>query len=135
MNRNKLYLLVFIACTIGFIWIAFHQTQWHSHSELPLCFIKHTTSIPCPSCGTTRSINKLVSGDISSAFLINPMGILSALLLLVCPLWIIRDWFTRADSFFRFYQYMEQLIRRPIIAWPLIILVLLNWIWNINKGL
>lgn len=48
------------------------------------------------------------------------------------------DWYdalTKKDSFFTFYRKMEVGVRQKKIAFLLILLVVLNWIWNINKGL
>ncbi len=43
------------------------------HDGLVLCPFKRLTSLPCPTCGATRSVLSLLSGDLATAFLYNPM--------------------------------------------------------------
>lgn len=137
MNRNKLYTFVLVACLIGYIWLFFslyHQNEIHS-SQMTVCFIKKTTNVPCPSCGTTRAVMHLFQGEVQTAILTNPFVILVGLLMLVAPVWIVFDYYQKNDTFFQFYKKAEQFISRKWIAVFLVILVLLNWYWNIKKGL
>jgi hypothetical protein len=137
MNRNKLYKFVLVACLIGYIWLFFslyQQNEIHS-SQMTVCFIKKTTNVPCPSCGTTRAVMYLFQGEIQTAILTNPFGILVGLIMLVSPVWIVLDYYQKKDTFFQFYKKSEQFIRRKWIAAFLVILALLNWYWNIKKGL
>jgi hypothetical protein len=69
------------------------------------------------------------------AFFLNPFGYLIAFILLAAPLWILVDLCRRSQTLFDFYQKAEKFLRRPAVAIPLILLVLVNWIWNITKGL
>lgn len=39
----------------------------------PDCVFKRLTTIPCPSCGSTRSVVHLSHGDFLSAFVMNPL--------------------------------------------------------------
>ncbi len=53
-------------------------------SFAPQCMFWKLTGLPCPTCGSTRSVVKLAYGDISSALLMNPLvtaGVLIAVLL------------------------------------------------------
>lgn len=45
----------------------------------PGCAVRNFTSVPCPGCGGTRALLKLVEGDISGAFLLNPLAIILAI--------------------------------------------------------
>ena len=56
-------------------------------------------------------------------------------ILLVTPGWIIFDLLLKKDTLFRFYNRTELFLKRKWIAIPAILLVILNWIWNIYKGL
>ena len=40
----------------------------------PLCPLHAVTGIPCPTCGMTRGLRCLLRGDLASAFLFNPLG-------------------------------------------------------------
>ncbi|WP_169311996.1 DUF2752 domain-containing protein [Pseudopedobacter saltans] len=97
--------------------------------------IKHLTTIPCPSCGATRSIISLTKGDFIDALKLNPMGYIIALIMLIVPIWTTTDILRKSNTLFDFYQKTETYIRKPKYAIPLIVLVIINWIWNIIKGL
>jgi len=53
----------------------------------------------------------------------------------VAPPWIFYDLVTRKDTFQKYYISIEVFIRKPKIAITFSLLVLINWIWNISKGL
>jgi hypothetical protein len=103
--------------------------------SVEVCLIKHVTNIPCPSCGSTRSVMSLTKGDFIGALNVNPMGYIVALIMLMAPIWIVVDLIMRNNTLFNTYQKMETLLKRPTYAIPLALLVIINWIWNIAKGL
>lgn len=39
----------------------------------PVCFLKKTTGVPCPTCGMTRSIQNILSGNLGEAAAWNPL--------------------------------------------------------------
>jgi Flp pilus assembly pilin Flp len=43
----------------------------------PSCVFKALTGLPCPTCGSTRSITHLSHGDFSSAFVMNPLMVVA----------------------------------------------------------
>lgn len=136
LNRNGLYSLLLIACVAGYSWLYYSNTfQLAGNSTAEVCLIKHATTIPCPSCGSTRSVLSLAKGNFLEAFNLNPFGYAIALIMLIAPIWIISDMTMRNNSFFLFYQKIETKLRKPKYAFPLIIVVIVNWIWNIKKGL
>ena len=65
----------------------------------------------------------------------NPFGIVVAVLMIVIPTWIFFDVVFKKETFFKWYKKMEVIIRKPWLATILILVVLLNWIWNIYKNL
>jgi len=136
LDRNRLYSTLLIACLAGYIWLYLNITKNFAESKsVEVCLIKHTTNIPCPSCGSTRSIVSLTKGDFIGAFTLNPFGYLIALIMLISPIWIIADFTMRSNTLFKFYQKVETYLKRPKYAVPLILLVIINWAWNILKGL
>jgi hypothetical protein len=136
LDRNKLYLILFIACLAGYIWLYFSITKnITENNSAEVCLIKHVTNIPCPSCGSTRSVISLTKGDFIGALNINPIGYLVAIIMLIAPIWILVDTVRNAKTLFDFYQKIESYLKQPKIAIPLILLVIINWIWNITKGL
>ncbi|TCK85246.1 uncharacterized protein DUF2752 [Albibacterium bauzanense] len=136
LSRNKLYSIMFIACIAGYTWLYFVLSNERSESkQVQVCLIKQFTNIPCPSCGSTRSIILLTKGNFLQALNMNPMGVIIAFIMLLSPIWIIADLITRKKTFFDFYLKIESYLKRPRYAIPLILLVIINWIWNIAKGL
>jgi len=96
---------------------------------------KRVTGVPCPSCGTTRSVLSILKGDVLEGILWNPFGIIIIFILFIFPVWIISDVLGRKDTLFNVYNQTELFLKRKWIAIPAILLVLVNWIWNIVKGL
>ena len=136
MGRNKLYVLLSAACAAGYVWLAITYNKIVLNSIEPgICMFKRITSIPCPSCGSTRSVLSLLKGDFTGALLLNPFGIIIMAVLIISPVWISYDVISRKGTLYNSYIKAEHFLRRKWIAIPLILLVLLNWIWNIYKGL
>lgn len=136
MSRNKLYAILAAACAAGYTWLLltyFHTVS--NESDFGVCLFKQVTGIPCPSCGTTRSVLSILKGDILEGILWNPFGIIIILILFIFPVWIILDVLSRKDTLFNVYNQTELFLKRKWIAIPAILLVLVNWIWNIVKGL
>ena len=137
MTKNKLYILILIACFLGYSWLLFLSLTpvINSGLDLTVCIFKRVTNLPCPSCGTTRAVSYLFNGEIAKSLFLNPFGIIVAVIMIVSPGWIIWDTIAKKQSFYNFYIKAERLIKKKEIAIPLIVLVILNWIWNINKHL
>lgn len=132
----RFYGLVLILIAAGWVWLLLSQhLSAMQESNGTVCLIKKVSGIPCPSCGSTRSVQHLFAGHIPEAIATNPLGLILAALLMVLPVWIGRDILAKSDSFYRAYKKTEQAIRQRKIAIPLILLVTANWIWNIFKGL
>lgn len=136
INRNKLYTLLFISCLAGYIYLYISLTSnFIEHKSVEVCPIKFTTNMPCPSCGSTRSVISIVNGKFRDALSINPLGYIIAIVMVLIPLWLLIDVLIKKKSLFKFYIKMETYLKKPQLAIPLIVLVLINWIWNITKGL
>jgi len=136
MGRNKLYAFLLTACAAGYIWLVLTYHRAFSLALGPgVCLFKRVTGVPCPSCGTTRSVLSILKGDILEGILWNPFGIIIIFILFIFPVWIISDVLSRKDTLFNVYNQTELFLKRKWIAIPAILLVLMNWIWNIVKGL
>jgi hypothetical protein len=133
-NKNKLYIFVFISSGIGYIWIFINTYFIKLKSSLTVCFIKSTTGIPCPSCGTTRSLGSIIDLNFYSALIINPLGYLIAVSLVLFPLWILYDLIFKKESFFSFYVLFIKTLLKRKISILFVVIILFNWIWNIYKG-
>ena len=131
-DRNK-YLLIFGLSFVGILWIGF--SLHYMDAGLSVCYIKNIWGIPCPSCGSTRAILALAGGDIQASLSINPLGIFMLLSLLILPVWGLVDQIKGSTSMISFLTKVEQNIRKYKYAFPIILLFIGNWIWNIMKGL
>lgn len=124
---------MFIACLAGYIWLYFGLNT--NNGPVHVCLIKHTTNVPCPSCGSTRSVVSLSKGNFKEAFMINPFGYIISFIMLIAPVWIVIDIAAKKKTLFEFYKRIELTLKKPQYTIPLILLVIFNWIWNIGKGL
>ena len=52
----------------------------------PRCLFKSITGCPCPACGSTRALSRLVRGDLLGAAMLNPLVVT---LLLALPLVVV----------------------------------------------
>lgn len=136
MNRNKLYVIIATTCFAGYGWLFFNISEFFKEQSLfKVCLFKQITSIPCPSCGTTRGVISLSKGHFLEAIFTNPFSLLVAIIMIIAPIWIFFDVIRKKTTLFDFYQKTEKHILKPKIAIPLVIFVIINWIWNIAKGL
>jgi hypothetical protein len=133
-SRNGFYFLVITACAIGWLLVLINLLS-PKPETFPVCGIKHVTDYPCPSCGSTRSAAALISGKPLIALYLNPLGIFIGLFLVFVPIWIGTDLIFGGQSFFSIYNHAIHYLKNPFIWIPLALLMLVNWIWNIQKGL
>lgn len=132
MNRTKLYRLLLLLCIAGYAWLLLH---FFTGDELAGgCLFKHLTHLPCPSCGSTRSVFALLQGEVISSLYWNPIGWVLLSLMIVVPLWLGYDSVSKRDTLYVFYRKAEHLLKQKYVAIPLVLLLLANWIWNIAKG-
>ncbi|MXN92448.1 DUF2752 domain-containing protein [Flavobacterium sp. Sd200] len=134
MSRNRLYLVLFLALLLGYVYILISYLDL-IHNQHTLCMFKNVTGIACPSCGSTRSVLLIANGDIKSALLINPLGFLISIIMIAMPLWLLHDIIYKKASLYSSYKKAETFIRIKWVAIPLVVLVLANWGWNIYKEL
>jgi hypothetical protein len=137
MSRSKLYTIILAACCAGWVYIGiqFPLNKSGQQHDVTLCLIKQVTNVPCPSCGTTRSVLAMIKGDFVSSFQWNPLGWLVGMMMFIIPIWITFDLISKKETFMFTYQATENWFRSRWVAGPAIALVLANWAWNIYKGL
>ncbi|MFV0248605.1 MAG: DUF2752 domain-containing protein [Tenacibaculum sp.] len=134
LRKSKLYATLLVLCLTGYAWLYFNIEKSLVKST-KVCLINYLANIPCFSCGSTRSVISLAKGNFVKAISINPMGVLIAVIMLFAPVWIILDIITKKSTLFYFYQKAEAFIAKPKHAILLIFIVVINWIWNIQKKL
>ncbi len=133
MNPSrKFYIIASLIAASGLIWIAWHFFFFSNPvSGIHFCIFRNMWSIPCPSCGSTRSILSLLEGNVISALSYNPMGMIAGLTLPLLSAWLIIDFISGKCSLFHSWKMAERLLRKKSVAMTFIILVLSNWIWVI----
>ena len=99
------------------------------------CIFHTITGYPCPACGTRRALLSLLKGDIYTTVLINPYGLILALLVIFYTTGLTCDFIRKSRQFRDWLKRSEQLLANKYILMLIILLMLLNWIWNIHKGL
>lgn len=136
MTRNKLYIFLSVACAVGIIWlIVVYDHMASGFNEPGICLFKKLTGMPCPSCGSTRSVLSLFNGDITGALNWNPFGFLIMAALVVAPAWIFFDLITGKSTLYSSFIRVENILKRKWVAVSAVLIVLLNWIWNMYKGI
>lgn len=132
-QKSRLYLLTGIVCFFGGIWLLINP---YMGIHGTVCPVKAVTGYPCPSCGSTRAIHLLFEGRFTDAVMLNPLGIVSLLLLVFIVTLLVIDIVAKKDFYYRSYEWLGKVLRehRKLSA-VLIVLVIVNWIWNIHKGL
>lgn len=134
-SRGNLYLLLTAGLVTGYIWL-FYVIQFNGAGRhAGLCLVRTVTGMPCPSCGSTRAVISLLHGNLVQSVYINPLGIPVALIMTITPFWILFDILAGKSTLLKFYGRFEEILRKPGFAIPIVILVLINWIWNITKGI
>ncbi|WP_344822865.1 DUF2752 domain-containing protein [Rurimicrobium arvi] len=128
-------IITFAVCLTGYVWLYYATTKHYRNNPVKVCLIKYLTNLPCPSCGSTRAVISLSNGDFIAALEYNPMGYLIALIMLVLPFWIFFDMITTKFTLISFYDKLNEHLKNRGVALFLILVVLMNWIWNIWKGL
>lgn len=110
---------------------------WFILSDIPrgtphfiVCIFKNLTGYPCPACGTTRGLKFFFHLMPGEAFMMNPIAVLVGIAMVVVLVWSVRDLVVGQPSMFN--------VARKKIPWYLIVLIVIflifNEIWNINKG-
>jgi Protein of unknown function (DUF2752) len=137
MVKRNLYIVLVCLSLGGYVWIGWNFLEGTAHSAIhSVCLFKEITGLPCPSCGTTRSLVLLMHGEFRESLMMNPFGMLLAVALIVIPLWVVADTLSNSESFYRRYVQMEQLLmHNKLLAVCAVVIVALNWVWNITKGL
>lgn len=133
MHRDKFYILLMALCLCSIVWIIFCVNNQDGQGLWQGCLSKQILHIPCPSCGTTRSVISIIKGDFLNAVLINPLGYIAIISIVIIPIWIIIDCSTGKSTLVNTYHACLRFIKQAYIYIPLIILTICNWIWNIVK--
>lgn len=133
MSRRAFYRLTAVLSALGYAWAVW--SCLHPGGGSP-CLFRGLTGLPCPACGAGRSLRALLlQGDAVQAFLINPLGIVLAVLMTVVPVWLLLDAVRGRNTLYAFFNRVDQTLRRRAAFIAFAGLVLANWCWNLFKGI
>jgi hypothetical protein len=94
-----------------------------------VCVFKGLTGLPCPTCGSTRALGRLVHLDLLGALAMNPLATMSVVLLLV---WALADYGLLARG-----RALEVEMGRPlgrVVRILAVTLVVVNWAYLLGSG-
>ena len=94
-------------------------------SLAPSCVFKALAGVPCPTCGSTRSIVHLSRGDVASAFFTNPLVLAGALAALVYLFYSLFTFFFDVPRIVVALSGKEKDRIRALAA----LLILVNWLY------
>jgi hypothetical protein len=136
LNRNRFCFFMLLVSLISYFWLALigQLKPDEIGTKFDLCPIHRFVHIPCPSCGSTRSVLSLMHGDLAGGLYWNPLGFFIFAVLVVAPFWLAYDLILKKSTLFQFYQLCENTLRRRWVAIVAIIVILVNWVWNIYKN-
>ena len=81
MFLNKIITIALFVLAIGGIFYFYSLYNPAQHSFFLPCPFKYITSYDCPGCGSQRAIHQLLHFNIGTAFILNPLLVLSLPLL------------------------------------------------------
>jgi hypothetical protein len=101
----------------------------HTQLRLPPCGFDAATGLPCMSCGMTTSFAHAANGDLISAFLVQPMGTLLAVITTLL-VWISGYAMIFGLSLAPVGRWLSQ--TRVVVA--LMIFAVLAWGWTLSSA-
>ncbi len=128
INYKWKYLGVILLLLSGYFILYNFQNPLRGHT---LCIFKNVTGYPCPACGSTRATILLLHGQFFDSIMLNPLGVITNTLIFISILWMLFDVFKGKNTFYPFLKRDWNWKIKTIVF----ILLAVNWIWNIEKGL
>lgn len=116
-------------------WLLGQQVMQSHNVGLTVCTLKAVTGYPCPSCGTTRSASALIAGRWQEGLYTNPLGGVVLVWLIITTLWLLYDALVWCNTLQQAYKRAGGILQKRYVWIPLAVLIALNWVWNIQKGL
>jgi hypothetical protein len=96
---------------------------------LTLCLFKGLTGLPCPTCGSTRTLGRLVALDFAGALAMNPLATAGAA---VVAAWALADLALLPGGRALGVEVAPRLARA--LRWGALVLFLANWAYLLTSG-
>lgn len=132
LNNYKLkYSAIIVTIIAGYFFLFNYSSTIVQPNNPTLCIFKNVTGVPCPSCGSTRATVHLLQGHFWDSILLNPLALVANILIVLSTFWMLIDIKNNKETFFPFLK-KDWAMGIKIV---LLIIILSNWAWNIEKGL
>lgn len=116
---------------VGLLGLVYSVLCYFDLFHFTVCPSKLIYNIPCPSCGTTRALMKVLHGDIVGGIMFNPNVILLVVIIVSLPiLFYLR--YTRYPDLFR---RIDRGLARWYVMIPFGIIEICIWVHNISVGM
>lgn len=130
-KERKFYIIAGLFVLTGWLWFLLPASGYNGAG---VCIFRHVTGQPCPACGSTASLLLLLEGDWKGSFVTNPLAYVLAPGLFLLPVWLAYDLLSRKNSIYRsMFAFDARIRRQPLLLIPVLLPVILIWIWNIIK--
>lgn len=103
----------------------------HKVTHFSICIFKNTTGYPCPACGTTRGLKFFFHFMPYDALMMNPLSVIVGIAMTVIIFWSVCDLVAGVPSLFN-AMHSHRVPWYVVVA--VAVFVVLNEIWNIQKG-
>lgn len=129
---RRFYTIWAIMLLVSYAWIGIQFADGCSYSII-VCPSRLLYGVPCPGCGTTRALMKLLDGQVVEALRININVIIAATVLAGSPVVMIADMITGRGIGLRIWQTFELCMKKRIVFAIFIAMEFVIWMNNINQ--
>ncbi len=77
----------------------------------------------------------LIAGRWQEGLYTNPLGVVALVWLIITTLWLLYDALVWRNTLQQAYNRAGRILQKRYVWIPLAVLIALNWVWNIQKGL
>lgn len=126
----RFYTFIWGVCLVFFVFVLMNQMG----QTLP-CVFKSATGYACAGCGISRAISLAFSGEFLASLQTNPMGIFLLLIAVFCFSLLISDTFTSQKNLYKVYLWFNRKLKNFWVIFFFVLLFVVNWVWNIIKGI
>jgi hypothetical protein len=132
ISKGALYRLVAITCTVIYTWVGFNLTKASITGQFApeVCLFKRTTGVPCPFCGTTRSIMSILKGEWVQSILLNPLGLILTCIAVILPIWMLVDYLRGANSFYNLFNAIAHRFSFRGFMLLILFIIAMLWVWQ-----
>lgn len=126
----RFYTFIWGVCLVFFVFVLMNQMG----QTLP-CVFKSATGYACAGCGISRAISLAFSGEFLASLQTNPLGIFLLLIAVFCFSLLISDTFTSQKNLYKVYLWFNRKLKNFWVIFFFVLLFVVNWAWNIIKGI